>query len=165
MSARLEGIVLRKKTLREYDLLLSVFSRTDGRLLLCKTQALKKPQAELDLLVRNEFIVSEPKDFGVIYQVSGLDLFAGIRRSYVLLQAAADAVKIIERLTVALQPNPGLYQLLHAYLQALDSATDTTALPALQLAWYKNILLNEGIYDGREVSARSFQRQIADYRG
>jgi DNA repair protein RecO len=165
MSVRLEGIILRKKVLRDNDLLLSVFTLSDGRLQLLQKRGLKKPQAEIDLFCRNELIVSENKDFSLIYQVSGLDLFANIRQNYELLQEASEAVKISEKITSSAQANAGLYRLLLNYLRTLNSAIDTSALLNIRLELYRNILLNEGIYDGKKVTEKNFFRQIENYRG
>ena len=164
MSVRLEGIILRKKILREHDLMLSVFSKSDGCILLVKEKALKKPQAELDLFCRNEFIVAGLQDFAAIYQVSTLDLYAGLRRNYALLQEAANAVKTIEKITSPLQPNPELYNLLENFLQTLEQ-TDKTNLKQLRLNWYTDILRCEGLFDGRSVTEKSFRLAIANYRG
>ena len=166
MSVRLEGIILRRKTLREHDLLLSVFSRSEGRLLLVKEKALKKPQAELDLFCRNEFILAGLQDFTAIYQVSGLDMFVNLRRSYALLQEAANAVKTAEKITAPLQPNPKLYALLAGFLETLNqTAPDKTALKQLRLNWYADILHCEGLYDGKPVTEKSFQLAVVNYRG
>jgi len=166
MSIRIEGIVLRKKVLRENDLLLNVFTLSDGRIKLVQKQGLKKPKAGLDLFCRNEFIVSENKDFALIYQISGLDLYANIRRHYILLQEAANAVKTIEKITSDLQPNPELYILFSKFLQILNQSTpNKTELKQLRLNWYTDILHNEGLYDGQPVTEKSFQLAIVNYRG
>ncbi|GBR77514.1 hypothetical protein RDn1_173 [Candidatus Termititenax dinenymphae] len=165
MSTRIEGIILRKKVLRDSDLMLSVFTLSDGRIKLVQKRALKKPQAEIDLFCRNEFIVAELKDFSLIYQVSGLNLFAGLRQKYELLQNASEAVKTVEKITSTLQPNPELYQLLKNYLETLNKTTDITTLENLKLAWYKAILVNEGIYDGQPITEESFKLQVVNYRG
>jgi DNA repair protein RecO len=165
MSARLEGVILRKKILRDNDLLLSVFSLSDGRIKLVQKRGCKKPQAALDLFCRNEFVVAENKDFAVIYQTTGLELFAQIRQNYALLQNAAEAVKIVEKITSSLQPNAGLYQILVKYLQTLNSPIDTATLPALKLELCQNILRNEGIYDGKKVTEKSFWLALANYSG
>ena len=165
MSVRLEGVILRKKTLRDNDLWFSVFTLSDGRLKLVQKRGLKKTKAGLDIFCLNEFIVAENKDFALIYQTTSLDLFASIRQNYMLLQAAAHAVQIIEKITSNLQPNPGLYRIFLNYLQTLNSAGDMTLLPALKLEFYKDILRNEGIYDGQEVTEKGFRLQIENYRG
>jgi DNA repair protein RecO len=165
MSARLEGVILRKKILRDNDLLLNVFSLSDGRIKLVQKRGCQKPQAALDLFCRNEFVVAENKDFAVIYQTTNLDLFAKIRQNYALLQNAVEAVKIVEKITSSLQPNAGLYQILLRHLQTLNGAAAAVSLPALKLELYQNILLNEGIYDGQKVTEKSFWRQIENYRG
>jgi DNA repair protein RecO len=165
MSARLEGVILRKKILRDNDLLLNVFSLNDGQIKLVQKRGCKKPQAALDLFCRNEFVVAENKDFAVIYQTTGLELFAQIRQNYALLQNAAEAVQVVEKITSSLQPNAGLYQILLKHLQTLNSTVDTEALPVLKLELYQNILLNEGIYDGKKVTEKSFRLAIANYRG
>ena len=165
MSARLEGIILRKKILRDNDLLLNVFSLSYGRIKLVQKRGCQKPQAVLDLFCRNEFVVSENKDFAVIYQTTSLELFARIRQNYALLQSAAEAVQTVEKTTSSLQPNAGLYQILLKYLQTLNSAIAAAALPALKLELYQNILRNEGIYDGQKITEKSFWRQIENYRG
>ncbi|MDR2431239.1 MAG: recombination protein O N-terminal domain-containing protein [Candidatus Margulisbacteria bacterium] len=163
---KLEGLVLRKKILRDSDLALSVFSKTAGRLWLVKERALKKPQAGLDLFCRNEFVLSRLQDFGLIYQAASLELFAGLRRDYTRMQTAAEAVKLIEKITSSLQANAGLYNLLLQYLRTLaDLSIAAAKLDNIKLQWYQTVLENEGIYDGRPVTEKNFRRQIADYRG
>lgn len=164
MSVRLEGIILRKKILRENDLLLSVFSRSDGRLFLVKPKTLKKPPAGLDIFCRNEFIISGLQDFAAIYQESTLDFYVGLRRNYSLLQEAANAVKIVEKITAILQPNSELYDLLVNFLQTIEQA-EPEKLPQLRLNLYADILRCEGLYDGQPVTEKSFQLALVNYRG
>lgn len=165
MSLRLEGIVLRKKILRDSDLALSVFSKSAGRLWLVSEKALKKPRAELDLFCRNEFIISQLQDFALIYQTASLDLFAKIRLNHALVTEAANAVKVIEQITSNLQPNSDLYELFAAYLQALAQPLAGRQRDNIRLNWYQDILQVEGIYNGQPVTEKSFWRQIAAYRG
>ncbi|MDR1997660.1 MAG: DNA repair protein RecO [Candidatus Margulisbacteria bacterium] len=164
MSLRLEGLVLRKKILRDSDLMLQVFSQSEGRIWLVRERALKKPQAGLDLFCQNEFIVAQARDFTPIYQTSNLALFSNIRRDYARLQAAAQAVKTVEKITSSLQPNPGLYRLLLNYLQDLNSLA-APELDNIKSDWHRAVLQNEGLYRGQAVTEENFQRQIAAYRG
>ncbi|GBR76036.1 DNA repair protein RecO [Candidatus Termititenax persephonae] len=165
MSARLEGIILRKKIWHDNDLLLSVFSLSEGRIKLVQPRGFKKTRAELDLFCRSEFIVSDNKDFALIYQTSGLDLFSQIRQDYTLLQAAAEAVQTIEKITSSLQPNPELYQLLLDYLRTFKTGSTAAELTQRKTLWQQNILRSEGIYSGQKISEKSFWQTIEAYRG
>lgn len=145
---RSEGIILSSLKFRDYDEIITLFSKEEGLIKLIVKKSYTKKEgygSKTGPFIQAEFIYSKGKsEIFSCQEVSVLNYNLSLRNRYLNLQAAAAMANAIIQSQCALKPAPLLYKLFTTYLNAIDSFPQPDTLA---LSFGLKLLRHEGIFD------------------
>lgn len=130
-SYKTEGIVLKRTNYGEADRIVTLYCRRFGKIT-CLAKGVRKlasrKKGALEIFNRIIFFAVEGKGMDIITETETLETYPGLRRDLSKIAAAYEVSEIIDKLTVANQPQDEVYDLLSAYLKKIMTADDLEGL-------------------------------------
>ena len=143
---RTEGIVLHSFPYRDYDQILTVYSKDQGLVKLIMKGARSKRRgirASLEPLSEAEFLFRVGKsDLYALQEISILNLHLNLRESLSLLQSACALLQAVQRTQIQGNPSPALYQLISRYLKQFANSKNPDVLIS---SFLLKLLTHEGL--------------------
>jgi DNA repair protein RecO (recombination protein O) len=165
MEYKLQGIVIGKKAINDWDLLVSLYTREKGKIKCVSKKAKKSSEtmAKLEIFNENDFLLSERNGLDVIYQIDLLKQNLTLRTDFKRYTLANDFVIIINSITPLEHKNNLLYELLEKSLQMLNDGQKKRIVRE----YFQNTLLKiEGILaKDKKVTDMEFREIIKEYSG
>lgn len=119
-----EGIILRRRNIGEADTIFTVFSRREGKFD-AVARGVRKARSHmgghLEPLSCARMMLARGRSLDVFTQAETIAAFRGLREDLSRGAAALYCAELIDRFTVEHAENPGLYELLLAVLDAIDT--------------------------------------------
>lgn len=155
---RTEGIILSANWLRERELLLRIFTPSEG-VLLCsfypKPSSLPSPLSRVEVLLKQK-----QEGFFRCQELLSISSYLALRKDFSLLQAASRLLRSIEVSQCKHHPSPHLYQLLVGYLEHMVAGISHETLSA---SFLLKLLKHEGVWDPFSLGiAKDFSEQEVD---
>lgn len=141
-----EGIVLARKNYGEADRILSIYSKTSGRISLIakgsrRPKSRKRGHIEVFNLIR--FQAAKGRGIDIMTEAEIIDDFADIRKSLKKISLAYYFSEVTGRMTHEEESNSELFELL---IDTLNKLKHTNALKKLRTDFVKNILVILGFW-------------------
>lgn len=164
-SYRSEGVVLHALPFRDFDQILTIFSKDEGIVkLMVKKASATTPMSQIEFVYtkgRSEILKCQ--------EVSVLNLHLNVRKSLPHLEAACDLLRAIQASQWAGRPAPDLYKLFVIYLNKIPNASNPYIYAAsfrLKILKHEG-LLNENItgfsqQDAEVLSSLAFCRSMSE---
>ena len=166
MRMTTSGFVVHKQDLKDFDILVTIFSREHGVIKAVAQKAKKKPHilAQLELFQESVFIINKTDTLGSIYHIDPIVFFPGIRNSYEAYMLASHFTVVARTLLPIDMPHPALYSIYRQYLFLLsENAYNSTQISA---DFYGAVLHAEGLAEeARPVSKTHFTKVLYEYCG
>ena len=124
MRRIVEGVVLRETDTKETDKILTVLTKTEGKLAVIARGARRKNSriaAASQLLVYSEMTLFQRGNWSILDEASTLELFPGVRQDIELLALGSYFAEMTELLTEEEVPVPQVLSLLLNALYALGT--------------------------------------------
>ncbi|MCB7512787.1 DNA repair protein RecO [bacterium 210917-SL.2.15] len=124
MHRIVEGIVLRETETKEADKILTILTRTEGKLAVIARGARRRRSriaAAAQLLVYSEMTLYQKGNWSILDEASTLELFDGVRRDVEFLALGSYFAELTELLTAEDVPSPEILSLLLNALYALGT--------------------------------------------
>jgi DNA repair protein RecO (recombination protein O) len=164
MTITTEGIVLKKRTVNDSDLVLTLFTPDQGKLQVIVPKAKKNPNAaRCDIFAIVNVVVSPGKTYWKAYEINSIDTIKQIRTSYAHFEVGSDMLSTIDSLTLIQQENLELYRILRKYLSLLD-LTKPDNIDMVLLSFYQAVVNAEGLTD-RQPDLQGCRDIIQGYIG
>lgn len=166
MHITANGFVVHKQDLKDFDILVTIFSLEHGLFKAIAPRAKKKSNilAQLELFQESVFIVNRSENLGNIYHIDPKTFFTEIRDSYEAYLLASKFTIIIRALLPPDMPNPALYNLYRQYLYLLSKTPYNKQ--SICEEFYGAVLQAEGLAEKTEpVTALHFKKAIYEYCG
>lgn len=123
MYLKIQGLVLRRTQYKDYDELLTILSRDQGKLTV-KARGLRRKNSPLtapcQLLSYSEFTLFEYRGMYTINEAQSIELFHGLRQDLVKLSLASYFAQVAEAVSQEDLPSPELLSLVLNCLYALS---------------------------------------------
>lgn len=149
MSQSSRGIVLSKEAFGEADLYIQFLTRDWGVVSLLAKSARKSKRrfvGGLDLFCHDEiFVKGEPRERGLLLELSVLNSFTGIRDHLERSLTAGKITQWTKRLLGQGVPQPSLYSLLGQSLALIEKESDEARLDLLALVFKNKLLMELGL--------------------
>ena len=127
MYLKVQGLVLRVTNYKDHDALLTVLTRSEGKITV-KARGLRRKNSPLtgpcQLLSYSEFTLFEYRGMYTINEATSIELFYGLRRDLVKLSLATYFAQVADVLSQEDLPNPELQSLLLNCLFALSKLSE-----------------------------------------
>ena len=147
-TTRLEGIILHTLPVKDWDLLITVFTSEYGvvKLYYKRGQSIKRKKGALTSpLTCAEFICRKGNsDLIPLSEISIIDIHIELRNTLECLEYSCDWLKLIRSSQLPGKPAPGLYQLLKTFLRVLPDFPNPQALHA---CFQLKLLKHEGLIE------------------
>lgn len=146
-----EGIVLARKNYGEADRIISVYSKTHGRLSLIakgvrKLTSRKRGHIEVFSLINFQAITGRGLD--IITEVELIDNFENIRKSLKKVSLAYFFCEVIGKITHENQKNVDLFILI---LKSLENLKEENELKTFRMEFIQEVLVTLGYWPKKEV--------------
>lgn len=143
-----EGIILSSLKFRDYDQIITLFSKEEGIIKLIVKKSYTKKEgygSKTSPFIQGQFIYSKGKsEIFCCQELSVLNYNLELRNRYQNLEAAAAMAKVIAKSQYPLKPAPLLYQLFTSYLQTISVFENPETLV---LSLILKLLRHEGLFD------------------
>ncbi|EIT85208.1 DNA repair protein RecO [Fictibacillus macauensis ZFHKF-1] len=127
MLQKVEGIVIRKVDYGESNVILTLFTRENGKIGVMARGA-KKPKSRLSsvaqLFTYGYFVYQKNRGLGSLNQGEIIDSFRGIKEDLFKTAYCAYMVEFLDKVTEENGPNPYLFEHLHQSFHLLDEGVD-----------------------------------------
>jgi DNA repair protein RecO (recombination protein O) len=124
---RTEGIVLRRHDLGETDRILTLYTRTRGKVR-AVAKGVRKPSSRkaghVELFMCTDMLLAEGRTLDVLTQVEGIDAFLPLREDLTRASYAAHVVELLDAFTEDHDENKALYDLLRNALGWISTTSD-----------------------------------------
>lgn len=141
-SYNTDSIVLRRIDFGETDRIITLFSREHGKIgAIAKgaKKALSRFAGVSEVMTRSNCQLATGKSLDVVTQSEITESHPGVRNDLIRMAHGLYLVDLIDNATVERHPNPELFDLLAATLEALESVVS----PALLVRWFEIRLLDD----------------------
>ena len=135
MHRIVEGIVLRETETKETDKILTVLTRTEGKLAVVARGARRRRSriaAAAQLLVYSEMTLYQKGNWSILDDASTIELFDGVRQDVELLALGSYFAELTELLTAEDVPAPEILSLLLNALYVLGTLPEEPMLDVVQ---------------------------------
>jgi len=143
-----EAVVLSSIKFRDYDEIVTLFSKDEGIIKLIVKKSYTKKEgfgSKTGPFIEAEFIYTKGKsEIFKCQEISVLNYNLNLRNRYENLQAAASMATAITQFQYPLKPAPLLYKLFASYLKAIDTFLHPDILA---LSFCLKLLRHEGVFD------------------
>lgn len=123
-SYKTEAIILKSKNYGEADRILTVFSRTHGKLTILAKGARRinsKKGPTLEVFNKVYLLLSSGKNFDIVSESAVLENFEGLRKNLKLVGLAYNICELVDKLTPERQESMILFELLTKTLKSLST--------------------------------------------
>ncbi|HBG81655.1 TPA: DNA repair protein RecO [candidate division CPR2 bacterium] len=120
MTYKTEGIIIKRSSFKEADLLLKVFTPAKGKITVISKGARKiksKMAGSLDLFYLNNFMFAEGKNFDTLCSAETKERFLFLREDLGKLGKAYYLAEILDKIIPDREPNPAVYR---EFIKALN---------------------------------------------
>lgn len=160
-SYRIEGIVIKRKNFGEADRILTVFTKTKGKIkILAKgvRRITSRRGPNVELFNQVELSIHSGKTFDILTEAQVLNTFPEVRKNLDLVGLAFHVCEVIDGLCPEKDSHPKVYELLLGVLNELDQG--------LIHSFEKNILQELGYLpkEHKEVDTTLFIEKILEKR-
>lgn len=147
-SSRSEGIILQSLPIKDFDLIVTAFTRDFGVLKFYykNGQSRKRSKGAVSSpLTCAEFIFyRRSSDLNTLSDISVVDVHVDLRNSLEKLEYSCHWLQLILKSQLQGKPSPELYSLLRTFLKALQYFANP---PALHGSFYLKLLRHEGLIE------------------
>lgn len=140
---KVEGIILRRRSLGEADRILTVFSYQKGKISVLAKGVRKitsRRSGNVELLNRVLMFLHPAKSFLILTEATSLDTYQRLKEDLTLLAVAFHIIELVDKLTAENQENRILYEHLVDVLQRLTRNPRQILIRAFEV----KILSNQG---------------------
>lgn len=141
-----EGIILSRKNYSEADRILTIFSKTYGKVtLLAKgiRKLISKKRGHLEIFSKVKFSAVNGKGFDILTEAITLNNFTNLRLNLNKVTLAYYFCEVVNKITREGEKQPTVYGLLTTALEQLETAKN---LKILRKEFINNLLINLGYW-------------------
>lgn len=145
-----EGIVLKRRDFGEADRLLTVFTRTHGKLIILAKgvrRITSRRAGNIELLNRVMIYLHQGKNFDILTEATAIDTFQTLKEDLTLSTYAYHLIELVDRLVVEKQENIILYETFVQVLKKISQNHRQIFIRAFEV----KILANLGFWSSENV--------------
>lgn len=158
---RTEGIILKRVNIGEADRLLTVFTRSHGKIR-CIAHGVRRPtsrkSASVELFCHSTLFLARGKNIDIVTQAETFADFSQIRKHLKAAKAAYHVVELVDLLTAEGQENHQVYDELVGILQTINDQGQATRRQISEFE--RNILVELGFGTPKKESQASLRTFI-----
>ena len=141
-----EGIVLARRNFGEADRILSIYSKSHGRISAIAKgirRTTSKKRGHLEVFSHIKFQIADGKGIGIVTEVETLNNFGIIRKDLKKVSLAYYFTEVVGKITHEHERNDGIFELILNYLEKLQFET---RLRSLRLNFIHELLAITGFW-------------------
>lgn len=169
-SYKIEGVVIRRINYAESDRLISIYSKSQGKIVVLakgirKIRSRKAPH--LELFTHCRVFIAKGRNFDLVTESQTIEPFSLLRSDLVRLAYSYRTIEIVDRLCPEREVHKDVYYLLLRTLAILNSCDlknpqEMTEQFTLQILWNLGYLPKENVIGGNKL--QSFLESIMERR-
>lgn len=162
----MQSIVFKRRDFREYDQIVSLYTKDKGKLDLLARGVKKttsKNSAHLEPFSFIDIEIACGKEFDYLIKVQPLDYFTRIRKNYIKSLVANFAASLADKMLSAGERDENIFLLLKSWLKFIDRirAVDITILDSFILCFFDRLGYGP-ILDRCVICSKSFREMISE---
>ena len=164
---KVEGIIIKRRDQGEADRIITLFSRSKGKISL-KAKGVRQSNSRragsLELFNRVKAGVARGhSDLDILTEVEVLDAYSSWRKFLGRIVIAYQLCETIDKLTPDRQPHPGIFELLESFLSQISSLSDDWQETVD--SWLTRIVIGLGFLDPGikpEMNIKDYIEQLSE---
>ncbi len=169
-SYKIEGIVIRRVNYSESDRLITIFSKSQGKIVVLakgirKVRSRKAPH--LELFTHAQLFIAHGRNFDLVTESQTIEPFSLLRSDLIRLAHSYRIIEIVDRLCMEREIHKDVYHFLLGTLAILNSQNlnnphQVTEQFTLQILWNLGYLPKENVIEGYKL--QNFLESIMERR-